>query len=244
MGVWGGRRGPRLQQRGRDGAAGEGVSRPAAVDSLGVDPAVFAPLPPAERPALRSALGLDPGRPVVGYLGRLHPEKGVAVLLAAAVGLPEVQVVLLGDGPQRAALATQAVALGLTDRVHFFGALPRPALARYLACCDALAVPSLTTPTWKEQFGRIDRRRPFPCVACRWSAPTSAPSPSSSARLALSCPKAMRTPLRGALAGLLADPSRARGLAAAARARALAGYTWERVASQRLVLYEEVLARG
>jgi glycosyltransferase involved in cell wall biosynthesis len=209
---------------------------------LGVDPGVFTPRPPAEQPALRAALGLDPARPVIGYLGRLHPEKGVEVLLAAVARMPEAQLALLGDGPQRPALAAQAAGRGLAERVHFFGAVPRPDLPRYLACCDILAVPSLTTPTWKEQFGRIIVEAALCGVPVVGS--DSGSIPELIGETGVVVPEGDVEALRAALAGLLADRGRARSLAGAARARALALYTWERVAAQRLALYREVLVRA
>jgi len=209
---------------------------------LGVDPAVFAPRPPAERLPLCAALGLDPARPVIGYLGRLHPEKGIRVLLEAVAGLPGAQLALLGDGPQRAALAAAAAAGGLAGRVHFFGAVPRPDLPRYLVCCDALAVPSLTTPTWKEQFGRIIVEAALCGVPVVGSSSGSIPELIGETGIVV--PEGDAAALRAALTGLLADPVRARALAAAARTRALTGFTWERVAAQRLALYREVLARA
>jgi glycosyltransferase involved in cell wall biosynthesis len=156
--------------------------------------------------------------------------------------MPEAQLALLGDGPQRPALAAQAAGRGLAERVHFFGAVPRPDLPRYLACCDILAVPSLTTPTWKEQFGRIIVEAALCGVPVVGS--DSGSIPELIGETGVVVPEGDVEALRAALAGLLADPDRVRSLAGAARARALAHYTWERVAAQRLALYREVLVRA
>jgi glycosyltransferase involved in cell wall biosynthesis len=55
------------------------------------------------------------GRPVVGSVGRLDPEKGFETLVRALPGLP-VKAVVVGDGPDRARLETLAEGLGVGDR--------------------------------------------------------------------------------------------------------------------------------
>lgn len=50
-------------------------------------------------------------------------------------------------------LRRQASSLG--DRVRFLGSLPTADVPRFMAALDVLAVPSLTTQTWTEQFGRV-----------------------------------------------------------------------------------------
>lgn len=102
--------------------------------------------------------GLEPARDVkpmalpgeaaftVGFAGRLVEEKGWHVLVEA---LPEnTRLVLAGDGPQRADLEAVAAA---DDRVHYLGLLPKDELWSFYGALDCLAVPSLTTPRWKEQ---------------------------------------------------------------------------------------------
>ncbi len=91
------------------------------------------------------AMALDAGF-TVGFAGRLVEEKGWKVLARA---LPEgTRLVLAGDGPQRAELE----ALAANDsRIHYLGLLPKDELWSFYAALDCLAVPSLTTPRWKEQ---------------------------------------------------------------------------------------------
>jgi glycosyltransferase involved in cell wall biosynthesis len=84
--------------------------------------------------------------PVVGFVGRLRPEKGVRYLLEAAVpalrAVPTARFVLVGDGPERLRLEDQAVSLGLgPPRLRFLGArTDGPELLRRF---DVLAVPSI-----------------------------------------------------------------------------------------------------
>lgn len=98
----------------------------------------------------------SPQTPVqVGYVGRLAPHKGVGVLLEAVAGRPELRLTIIGAGPAEAELRGQAARPELVDRVRFTGGADQDQLPTLLADLDVLAVPSLTTPGWVEQFGRV-----------------------------------------------------------------------------------------
>ena len=90
--------------------------------------------PPASRSAsrqgrLRRSAGVAAESPVVGFVGRLCPTKGLEVLLRAASRLlprwPELRVFILGDDPRSGNYLRQleglVAAMGLTRAVHFFG---------------------------------------------------------------------------------------------------------------------------
>lgn len=76
---------------------------------------------------LRHRFDLPADAPLVGYVGRLSPEKGQADLLTAAAQLlpriPELRIALVGDGPDRNCLQQQAESLGIAHRVLFTGHL-------------------------------------------------------------------------------------------------------------------------
>jgi glycosyltransferase involved in cell wall biosynthesis len=84
------------------------ADRRAVVIPNGVDAGRFRPRDPA---AARAALGLPPAGPVVGWVGRRHPVKGLDLFLAAARqvarGLPELQVVLAGRGTDQPDVAAR-----------------------------------------------------------------------------------------------------------------------------------------
>jgi glycosyltransferase involved in cell wall biosynthesis len=92
-------------------------------------------------PDLRAHLSRNGTRPVVLTMARLVEEKGIAFLLEATRSLPDVQVVIAGDGPQRDALERQARALGVGGRVVFLGR--RSDVPQLLACSDIVVLPSL-----------------------------------------------------------------------------------------------------
>jgi glycosyltransferase involved in cell wall biosynthesis len=74
---------------------------------------------------LRRQYGVPDDAMLIGYVGRLSPEKGQADLLAAAAQLlpsrPGVWLALIGDGPDKARLQRQAETLGISGRVLFTG---------------------------------------------------------------------------------------------------------------------------
>lgn len=79
------------------------------------------------------------------FVGRLTEQKALGVALAALVDLPEAQLVLIGDGPERTRLEADAAARGVTSRVRFVGALPRADALRYLAGARA----SILSSAWE-----------------------------------------------------------------------------------------------
>jgi glycosyltransferase involved in cell wall biosynthesis len=98
------------------------------------------------REHLCSETGLDPGRPIVGAVGRLSPEKGHRVLLqafgAARQVLQGMQLVIVGDGPEETSLRQQASRLGLSDSVVFMGL--RKDGQQIIGALDAMVLPSFS----------------------------------------------------------------------------------------------------
>jgi L-malate glycosyltransferase len=99
----------------------------------------------AERDAVRSELGLEPGTLAVGTVANLRREKGYPDLLAAArevlERLPRVRFVAVGQGPQEAEVRALHARLGLGDRVRLLG--HRRDAARVMAACDLFALASI-----------------------------------------------------------------------------------------------------
>jgi len=82
------------------------------------------------------------------FVGRLTEKKGVRYLVDAMPMVlkecPEVHLLIIGDGEQRAELEKQVAALGLLDSVHFAGGLPNGDLPAYYAAADVFIAPSIT----------------------------------------------------------------------------------------------------
>jgi len=81
---------------------------------------------PLSRGAARAALGLAPDAQVVGWVGRLSPEKGADVLIDAAASLRDLPLLcsLVGEGSERDSLRRQVERTGMQDRVHLHGVVP------------------------------------------------------------------------------------------------------------------------
>jgi glycosyltransferase involved in cell wall biosynthesis len=80
------------------------------------------------RAELRARLGIAPGRTVILIVGRLSSEKGHLVLLRAfremAAGVKDAHLLIVGEGPERAAIEASIRQLGLSDRVTMTGQVP------------------------------------------------------------------------------------------------------------------------
>jgi phosphatidylinositol alpha-1,6-mannosyltransferase len=94
--------------------------------------------------ALKARLGLS-GATVVGFIGSFYAYEGLDLLLQALPAMlqrrPELRVLLVGGGPQDAALKAQAAALGVADKVVFTGRVPHAEVQRYYDLVDVLAYP-------------------------------------------------------------------------------------------------------
>lgn len=89
------------------------------------------------RAEIRSQLGWDQ-RPTLITVARLQPWKGIDHLLTALSDLPEIGLVIVGDGPDRPRLKALAAPLGA--RVTFTGDLAREAVSRLMVAADGLAL--------------------------------------------------------------------------------------------------------
>ena len=93
----------------------------------------------------RRRLGLREESPVVGVIARLHPDKDLATWLQAAAlarkQMPSLEFVVIGDGPEGAALRHRAHGLGLGDAVVWAG--EQPDAVRLLPALDVFALSSV-----------------------------------------------------------------------------------------------------
>ncbi|MDG9719593.1 glycosyltransferase family 1 protein [Streptomyces sp. DH24] len=178
--------------------------------------------------ALRRELAPN-GEVVVGYVGRLAPEKQVE-LLAGACALPGVRVVVVGDGPSRPGLE-QAL-----PGAVFLGRRTGHDLARVFASLDVFAH---TGPF--ETFCQTVQE------AMASGVPVVAPAAGgpldlvAHGRTGLLVPPRDANAVRDAVASLAADPGRRAAYGAAGRAM-VEGRTWAAVGDQLIGHYADVLA--
>lgn len=176
----------------------------------------------------------------LGFVGRLVESKGLPTLIEALPLLPEYcRVTFIGNGPMRGALAEQAARLGVSERVTFRSGVPTYEIPAALQDLDALVLPSLTRPNWKEQFGRVL------CEAMACETPVigsdSGEIPYVIDDAGLVFPEANAPELSQRVRQLLDDPVLYADLTRKGRQRVLDNYTQEQIAKQTYEVYREML---
>jgi len=122
-----------------------GIGRPAQYVTVpsGVPTARLRATAPS-RPVARARLGVEAQAYLVAGFGRLVPIKGFDLLVEALprlrAAVPSARLLLVGDGPERAALERRATALGVADRLHVTGVVRD--VVTSLAAADVVAAPS------------------------------------------------------------------------------------------------------
>ncbi|MEJ2888004.1 glycosyltransferase [Actinomycetospora aeridis] len=187
--------------------------------------------------AVRRELGIPAGAPVVLQVGLLREGKGHDVLLRAVrqlADVPDLVVLVAGDGPLRAEV--EAAASDLGGRVRFLGY--RTDVAPLMAASDVVVQPSDydALPTTLIQALAAGR----PVVATAVGGIPEIVTPGEGVLV----PAGDATAVAGALRDLLADPGRRRALGVAARARYEAAFDADRWAGEMRRLYEDVLTAG
>ncbi len=187
----------------------------------------------------KGALGLDPGRPVVGTVGRFEPRKGLDHLLTAAEVLAESrdgrapQLLLVGDGPLRARLEGRATAS--SARVRFTGALAdvRPALA----AMDVFVLPSLEEGMSNALLEAMATARPVVVTAVGGTREVC-----DDGSTGMLVPPGDVRALARAIGRLLDEPGRAAALGAAARRAVETRFDARTMVARLERLYTERLA--
>jgi glycosyltransferase involved in cell wall biosynthesis len=213
-------------------------ARPHRIMPLGVDLDHFRPDPSAKE-EVRRGLGWEAaGPPVIGYLGRFVPEKGVPLFLRVLEGLRTPwRALLVGTGPLEGEIRRWAAGHG--DRVRVCTEVRHGEVPRYLNAMDVLCAPSQTTPRWREQFGRMLVEGFASGVPVVGSDSGEIPHVVGDAGLVIG--EADEAAWREALASLLDSPARRAELAARGLDRARRHYAWPVIARQHLDFFEEVL---
>lgn len=198
---------------------------------LGVDLPAAQPRPTDGR---RTVGAERPSPARVGYVGRLAAHKGVDTLLDAVARDDRLTLALAGGGPDEARLRARAAELGIDDRVRFVGYLDHEELSDFYRALDVLAVPSLPTKGWLEQFGRVAveaMAQGVPVVASDTGA-----LPDVVGGAGVLVPPGDAAALGDALVSVGTDPARAAALTSAGYERAQT-CSWESVAEAYTQMY-------
>lgn len=208
----------------------KGFRKPIQIAYFGVDMEAFQPV---ERP--------DDEPFTIGYIGRLMPPKGVLVLVdaLAQIKAENWRFLVVGDGTERPTMERKLAEHGLLDRCDFVGAVQYEETPKYFQKIDVLAMPTITTPKFREQFGRVL----IEAMACNVPVvgSTCGAIPEVIGEAGIVVAENDAAALANGLRRLIRDTDLRKTLSSAGRRRVQENFTWERVAEQIFSLYEQVL---
>jgi len=188
----------------------------------------------AARASARARFGLRPDRATVLSLGALAPEKGVDLAVRAVGDLPDAQMLVVGDGPERNALAELADRVA-PERIAFTGSIDVPADA--YAAADVVVLPSRggdSMPAVLIEAGLCG----LPAVSTPVEGIPEIVVEGVTGRLV---PIGGLDELTAALGALLADADAASRLGASARRHCMEQFSIEAVAGQWLEVLAELV---
>jgi glycosyltransferase involved in cell wall biosynthesis len=217
----------------REVLCAKGFTRPIAAIPFGVDTQEF---------RFRPRLHRDPSEPpTIGFIGRMLPGKGLSTLAGALALLAQENwnVLLVGDGPERADFEREMAARDLLSRARFTGAIPYDQVPPLFQEMDLLVVPTQTTKRIREQFGRVLIEAMASGVPVIGSTCGAIPEVIGNAGLIFQ--EGDCAALAGAIKEMLADATLRRRLANEGRARVEANYSWNVVAEKTFRLFNHVL---
>jgi glycosyltransferase involved in cell wall biosynthesis len=193
------------------------------------DPAHFTPI---EAAVARRRLGLEPDRPVVGFVGLFYRHQGVPTLLHALAKLrpvlPRLLALIVGDGVMRAEWEALARTLHVDDVARFTGQVPYSAAPAYFNAMDVVVAPFTAHRGETSPFKVLDALAcARPVVAS--DLPSVRPLAESGA-LVLVAPDEPAA-LADATAGLLADPVRRVAMGWKGRGYVEQHASWDRAAA-------------
>jgi len=177
-------------------------------------------------------------QPLLASVGHLVARKRHADVLRALVRVPQARYRVIGDGPERDALAGLATELGVADRVEFTGQLaPAEALERSR---DAWL---FVLPSTEEAFGVAyieAMAAAIPAIGCAGE-PGPAEIAAAGGGIVLVAPHEPEA-LADTINELLSDRARLARLGHDARATVERSFTWERCGAQTLAAYSDAIA--
>jgi rhamnosyl/mannosyltransferase len=176
--------------------------------------------------------------PIVLFVGRLVPYKGVHVLIEALRGL-DAAAVIVGSGPLRDALAAQAQQSGVADRTFFLGSLDDESVAAWYEACDVLVLPSVTRA---EAFGLVQLEamaRAKPVISTRLE--SGVPWVNQDGVTGFTVTPGDAGALRSAVQRLIEDDALRARMGRAARDRYESAFTRERMARRAADAYGDAM---
>ncbi|MEH1781781.1 MAG: glycosyltransferase family 4 protein [Nostoc sp.] len=132
----------------------KGYSLPMRLIPLGVDVNHFYPSVDSKHQIRRFLAWEEKGTPVIGFLGRFVPEKGLDLLMQVIDSLQTPwRALFVGNGAMESSLRTWAK--HYPEQVRICTDVKHSEVPQYLNAMDILVAPSQTISNWREQFGRM-----------------------------------------------------------------------------------------
>ncbi|MEO6212392.1 MAG: glycosyltransferase [Vicinamibacterales bacterium] len=215
----------------------QGFQATVAVIPYGVDDTRLAPS--REVSARAAQLRAAHKGPLILFVGRMVPYKGLDVLLRAMVGV-SATAVLVGDGPQRGALEALARELGIASKVLFVGEVDEPGLVAWYHACDLFVLPSTTRA---EAFGVVQTE----AMACgkpvvSTAVPSGVPWVNRDGETGFVVPPGDPGALASVLTRLASDGALREAMGERGRRRVQDEFTADRMAARAVALYRQVMS--
>ncbi len=177
----------------------------------------------------------------IGYVGRLLHAKGLLDLADALTKIKSEKwrLLVVGDGAARQPMESKLAEHGLLERCQFVGAVPYEETPEYFRKLDVLVIPTQTTETIREQFGRVI----IEAMACRVPVigSTCGAIPEVIGDAGLIFPERNSEILAQKLRQIILNDKLRNDLAYAGRRLVEEKFTWERAAERIFDLYCQVL---
>jgi teichuronic acid biosynthesis glycosyltransferase TuaC len=206
------------------GATSDGVE----VLRNGVDLSMFCP---TDRRVARQDLGLT--RPTLLSVGHLIERKGHDRVIEAMRQLPDFDLLIVGEGPEREALGHLARRVGVADHVRFLGLLPHTTLSQVYGASDALVLAS-SREGWANVLLEAMACGTPVVAANNWGNPEVVKTPASGVLMEQNTPEGIARAVRTLFANL---PARAATRAYSER------FSWDDTTRAQIALFRGVLAR-
>jgi len=193
---------------------------------------------PGDRTAARAATGLPPDAFLIGIVATLRSWKGHRFLLEAFARLsgPSLGLVVVGDGPQRAALGALAASLGLAERVRFAG--DQADVVPWLQALDVFALPSYANEGVPQALVQA-----MLCgLACVTTGIGAIPEAARDGQTALVVPPQDAGALAAALARLAGDAALRERLGRAAREWCVREFAYEAMLDRMEAVFRDAIA--
>jgi glycosyltransferase involved in cell wall biosynthesis len=187
------------------------------------------------REELREQLGLPVEAHIVGTVARFAHQKGLAILLEAAVRVKQAHFAVIGDGPLKPELQTRSQRLGLEGRFHFLGS--RPHAGTLLPAFDLVAIPSISEGLPLVALEAMAASRPV--VASRLGGLQEVIVEGENGLLVA---PGEAEELARAISRLLQDSALSQRMGEAGRRRAREAFTLERMLQQTAALYQNLIS--